>query len=778
MRPQIFRYVAPHDDIELSKEAVSWKDRWRIVGNPERCWLMKSSGCFSGNSSTRWFFILEDYAWIAELSDSAHGVERNQTMDTSINRRDFIKTGIVAAAVPMIGIAETKADARLGDRPALRMRQVHLDFHTSELIPGIGAEFNKQQWQDALRTGHVNHINVFAKCHHSWSYYPTKIGNTHPNLKFDLLGAQIAASHEIGVFCPIYYTVGWSAHDAETHPEWCVRDKDGTIVASGGLDLNAKPTDVKPHTAWKYLCAAASGSYHANIMRQVEEICHKFPVDGFWFDIYHDHDCHCQFCVARMKQENVDLDDRDAVTRSYISSIKEHMRQVRELVSRFHPNATVYFNSATHPGDTFRFKERLFDLNTQQELEDLPTTWGGYDKLPIEAKYHLGEGSRVVAMSGKFHKSWGEFGGFKSADAIKYEAAAMIANGAACNFGDQLHPCGQMDMETYRNIGEAYAYVDKIEDYGPGGVPYSRLGVWLTLNDEADRGTVNMLLEMHYDFVPANEKNLDRLNTLIIPSQPCLSNAQAAAISEWVKQGGKLLVFESGALDHKKTRFLLDVGAEYLGASEYDCDYTLVKTSFGARVVTTPFLNYSPGLHTKCTTGQPLAVIREPYFSRTYAHYNGHANTPYQLTDSAFPAVVRNGNVVFFAHPLDRLYYANGVRLHRELFKSAIDMAGSEPVLKVTGLPSSGRVSLLHQPTMNRYVAHLLYSPALQRGDCKVIEDFPAISGVTLEIRVAERAAKVRMIPDGETLSFAQENGRVKVAVPKFSMHAAVVLEC
>ena len=153
-------------------------------------------------------------------------------MDTSINRRDFIKAGIVAAAVPIIGIADAKADDRLPDLPALRMRQVHLDFHTSELIPGIGAEFNKQQWQDALRSGHVNHINIFAKCHHSWSYYPTKIGNTHPNLKFDLLGAQIAACHEIDVFCPIYFTVGWSAHDAETHPEWCVREKDGTFAAS------------------------------------------------------------------------------------------------------------------------------------------------------------------------------------------------------------------------------------------------------------------------------------------------------------------------------------------------------------------------------------------------------------------------------------------------------------------------------------------------------------------------------------------------------------------
>jgi hypothetical protein len=199
--------------------------------------------------------------------------------------------------------------------------------------------------------------------------------------------------------------------------------------------------------------------------------------------------------------------------------------------------------------------------------------------------------------------------------------------------------------------------------------------------------------------------------------------------------------------------------------------------AIGANVVSSPFLNYLPELRTKLTTGQTLAVIREPYFSRTYEHYSGHANTPYRLEDSAFPAVVRNGNVVFFAHPLDRLYYANGVRLHREIVKNVIDLLDADPVLNLTGLPSSGRVSFLHQERNNRYVAHLLYSPALQRGDCKVIEDFPTISPITLEARVPERVAKVRLIPDGDALAFTQRDGVIKVAVPAFKMHTGIVLE-
>jgi hypothetical protein len=58
-----------------------------------------------------------------------------------------------------------------------------------------------------------------------------------------------------------------------------------------------------------------------------------------------------------------------------------------------------------------------------------------------------------------------------------------------------------------------------------------------------------------------------------------------------------------------------------------------------------------------------------------------------------------------------------------------------------------------------------------------VIEDFPAINGVTLEVKVPERATKVRVIPDGGTVAFTQEGGVVKVAVPAFAMHTGVVLE-
>lgn len=661
------------------------------------------------------------------------------------------------------------------DRVPLATRQVHLDFHTSEHIPDIGKHFSKKQFQEALQLGRVNQINIFAKGHHSWSYYPTEVGTMHPHLDFDLLGAQIEACHEIGVRCPIYYTVGWSATDAENHPEWCSRHADGSIKINGTFDQPADSDAAKPW-GWKKLCAAASGPYHAHIMAEVEEICARYPVDGFFFDIYNDTACHCDACLQRMATEGVDLADEEAVLRSHTLSIKQHMVELRDLITRHHPRASVFFNSATHVGNSRQFRERLFDLNTQQELEDLPTVWGGYDKLPIEAKFHLGEGSPVLAMSGKFHKMWGEFGGFKHPDAITYEAAAMISHGAACNFGDQLHPGGEMDLGTYGNIGRAYAYVEQIEDYGIGGIPYANLGLWLTLDDAADQGVATMLLEMHYDFVIANLGNLDRLTALVIPSKSCLSPEEADAINAWSDAGGKLLVFGDGAKSTAGDGFALHVGTEYIEPAAYDIDYTVMKTDLGPDLVTTPFLNTTPGLRTQLSDGEALAMIREPYFSRTYRTYSSHLNTPFQLADSAYPAVVRRGNVIFFAHPFDRIYYHHGMRMHRDLFQGAIDLLDPVSVLRVQGLPSAGRVSLLKQADDQRYVAHLLYGPPLQRGDVKVIEDLPPIANITLDVRVPEAITAVTAIPSGESLEFSETDGAVKVDVPTFSMHTGIVL--
>ena len=100
-----------------------------------------------------------------------------------------------------------------------RKRQVHLDFHTNGTLP-VGKNFSKEQFQSALKLGHVNSITVFSKCHHGWSYHPTEANEMHPELDFDLLGAQLEACKEIDVNAPVYISAGFDEKDYLKHPEW------------------------------------------------------------------------------------------------------------------------------------------------------------------------------------------------------------------------------------------------------------------------------------------------------------------------------------------------------------------------------------------------------------------------------------------------------------------------------------------------------------------------------------------------------------------------------
>ena len=658
-----------------------------------------------------------------------------------------------------------------------RSRQVHLDFHTSEHIPGVGSRFSKRQFQEALQLGHVNLINVFAKCHHSWSYYPTQVGRMHPTLTLDLLGEQIEACHEIGVRAPIYYTVGWSATDAEDHPEWCVRNRDGTI-ATVNWPPDAAPDDPRPYTSWKYMCP--TGDYLALMLAQSEEICQRYPADGLWYDIVNTYPvCFCENCHRGMREEGIDLDDQDAVLGYSARKWKHFQRECTRVVTSYHSDAVLYFNGTTKlHGPNRNIHYRMYEHNTQHDLEDLPTTWGGYDKLPLRARWFQTTGTPIVAMSGKFTTSWGEFGGFKHADAIRYEAAAMVAFGAACNFGDQLHPLGEMDLGTYRNIGAAYEYVAQIEDYGIGAEPASNLGLWTTGAEADDEGVARMLLEIQRDFVVVGqETDLSSVDAIILTGAPCLTEVQAMKLTAFAAHGGGLLVLGESGLDCADQHFVLDVGATYLGPGRFDVDYTVVGDALAEGLVASPFLNYEPALRVRpAGDAKVLAAIHEPYFSRTFATYCSHRNTPHRAEPAEHPGALGRGNIVFLPHRLGRMYSAHGARVHRDLLRNALRLVCPEPTLSVE-MPSAGRVSLLRQAVQRRYVAHLLYAPAMPRGECQVIEDLVPLYDIPLALRVPERIARAYLVPGSQELAVERSDGVVSTVVPKVECHQAVVFE-
>ena len=97
------------------------------------------------------------------------------------------------------------------------------------------------------------------------------------------------------------------------------------------------------------------------------------------------------------------------------------------------------------------------------EIEALPTGGWGYTFFPVNIRFARNFGLPVVGMTGRFHKSWADFGGMKPRAALMYECAQMLAHGAGCSVGDQMHPDGTIDKAVYQLIGSVYQYVEKCE---------------------------------------------------------------------------------------------------------------------------------------------------------------------------------------------------------------------------------------------------------------------------------------------------------------------------
>ena len=379
---------------------------------------------------------------------------------------------------------------------------------------------------------------------------------------------------------------------------------------------------------------------------------------------------------------------------------------------------------------------------------------------------------------------WGEFGGFKHPDAIRYEAAAMVAYGASCSFGDQLHPSGAMDLDTYRNIGVGYGYVRKIEANGLGAAPLTNLAMVAGMGPGRAtdalahaEGVASMLLEAQRDFdVVEPGDDLSRFQTVILPGSRFLTVESAAPLSDYVRRGGSLLVLGESALDREADTLLFDIGGEYLGPAQYKEDYLALGPTLGKGLVRSPFLNYAAALRVKPASGRSLAAIHEPHFDRTYGHYCSHQNTPNRLEPADHAGALRKGRIVFLAHALGKMYHEHGARLHRDVFINALDLLYTQPLLR-TDMPSAGRATLVTQPRRKRHVVHLLYAPPLKRGRCLVIEDTPPLFDVPVAVRIPETIRAVRLPLTGESLPFRMVEGVLETVVPQVRAHQMLVLE-
>lgn len=639
----------------------------------------------------------------------------------------------------------------------LSPRQIHLDFHTSENIDGIGADFDPQEFARTAKDASVSSMTVFARCHHGWLYYDSQRfpDIVHPHLaRRNLMLEQVRALHAEGIKAPVYITVQWDYHAATTHPEWLIRHADGSHEGSPFTEPGF----------YQSLCVNTGYyDYLEGITGEVMDILGD-ELDGLFFDIVGIRPCLCASCRAEMKQRSIDAADADAVQAFAKFTIDRFKHRMTEFVRARSAKCSIFYN-AGHIGPCTRDSE---DAYTHFELESLPSGSWGYLHFPVTARYARKLGKDCMGMTGKFHTSWADFHSLKNQAALEFEAFRMLSYGFACSIGDQLEPCGRINKATYRLIGKVYGPFAAREQWARPSVPLTEVALMTPETDmyehrmpESVMGATQLLEELAVQFdILDSSMSLDGYKLAILPDDFTIDEAFADKLSAFVAAGGKVIACGRGGMLPDGT-YPACFGAKPLGENELYPDFIVPEGALTAGLdEDAEYVIYMQGMRIAPEGGNAAMWARAPYFARKGDKFCSHLYTPSAHGDK-YPCAVINGGVLTFGHPLMQQYRANAPAWVKAIVRNAIDMLLPDRLVRHDG-PSTMTVSLLDQPDKERTCAHVLtYIPVRKSATIDIVEERTVVNDVTLTLNIPRKFIRARLVPEGIALTV--EDGKVRI---------------
>lgn len=674
----------------------------------------------------------------------------------------------------------------------LRFRQIHLDFHTSECIDGIGAQFDPKEFADMLEKARVNSITCFARCHHGWIYYDTEVNpeRRHPHLRTNLLKAQIEACHARDIRVPVYTSVQWDHYTADHHPEWLALDEKGCVSSFLGTS---------PFEAGFYRDICLNSPYVETFLKpHVQEILNSFQPDGLFFDIVRPIPCACRFCRAKMEAYGLDPSDLHARQEFGLQTVNQFMQDMTQFVRQINPNCTTFYN-AGHIGTRHR---PIAEAYTHFEIESLPSGGWGYVHFPLTMRYARTLGKECLGQTGKFHTSWGDFHSFKNIEALQYECYRMLALGAKCSIGDQLHPAGRIDPQVYELVGSVFREVEKKEPWCQHARPVAEIGV-LTPEEfsgaeigglpPALMGITRMLEASAHQFdILDSASDLSGYKVIILPDKIPVGTSLASKLQTYLDAGGALIAsFESGmnADASEFARQVLGVrlksegpralNGELARGKYYPCaDYAeyILPGQLGKGLAQTEYALYIRGMDVETLPGsEVLANKALSYFDRTYKHFCSHRQTP-SSGQLGGPAVIKHRRAIYFTNPIFTEYNTVAPRWEKQLFLNALDLLLPEPLVRHNG-PTTLLITINEQAAENRWIIHLLhYIPERRSQEIDTIEDVIPLHDLCISIKLPGVKAVI-CVPEQKPLEYKQKDGRIEFVLPQLVGHQMVTLD-
>lgn len=633
------------------------------------------------------------------------------------------------------------------------------DNHTQMENPDVGKNFDPEYFTDEIKKCGVDCLTFHARCNVGMAYYNTKMGIRHPSLSYDLFGRLAECCHKKDIALVAYLNGGISTMEAVWHRDWTVLSMPGT----GCFGQNT------PYA----MTMCYNSPFRAHIISMIREIASGYPVEGFFIDCVATNTCVCPTCVAQMKECGFDWSDRGQVEEFSRQSALRFCDEIAAAVREIIPDPMLYFNGPVFGSVT--------DSDTFFDCECLPTAGWGYEHLPTMAHYmrNIKPDTQILNMTGRFY-DWGDFGGLRTAESLKFDLFYGLAHGMRPNIGGHFHPRGDKDQAVFDRIREVYHELQKYDEWysdakNPADIaivyPQDQISLWLK---NPVRSAVRMLeeLKMQFDIVLADrDKTWDHYKLLILPENVEITKHMIERIRSHIVRGGAFFACGRNAAE----KFSMELGIEYLGDSGLDPVYFQMNGEFNMGLDDMYLSLYAPAAKARLTDARGASRLVKPYYNTGWnGSYAICYTPPQEQTD--MPFITRNTNCIWCSGDLFSGYMQHASLHLRDIVRNIIGILLEKPLLKVENLPAFVRLILAEQE--KRLNIHLTAYVPEKRHDAFVVED--PIAVVNGRIRVLTSGRKVKRVyfaPDYREVDFSTEGDYTAIVLPLFAGFALVSIE-
>lgn len=654
----------------------------------------------------------------------------------------------------------------------MKFRQMHMDFHNPAYVENIGKDFDKAKFQKFLKKSRVNAVTLFGRCMYGYCYYYSEVFERHPHLERDLLRGEIEACNEIGVETAIYLSAGFDQNLLMQHPDWA-------LVS----EMHREPTLEHVSSSVLLICLN-NEEYMSKLLAQIDEVIRLFPTNKrIFLDIVNIWPCVCDRCRASMEKEGLDCTDPEDVRAFAKKIFDSYLKRVGERAAQSGCKIEIFHNSGHIPKGNYNF----LNVNSHFEMESLPTGGWGYDHFPLSAKYVQNLGKEYLGMTGRFHRTWGEFGGYKHPDALVYETSLNLALGAKCSIGDHMNYNGTIEENVARMVEKSYRIVEKKEKWCDDVENIADIALLsaeaeynlshpdaeiASARSESDIGCFRLLKEGKYLFtVIDSEMDFSPYRAIIVPDGIRLRDKTVKKLKEFSARGGKIIAFGDSVLQDGD--FVLDFGArggEMLPPKNYFTNLfdipSLAKTEF---LMTEPCY--------RIEAERPLAYLNDIWYDRAKGKSGSTFHMP-PKKQFVSPFICEGADGIYVAGNLCRDYFANGSLAVAETFFYLCDKVLGKKTLQ-TDLPTAAVVTMQHSKKLGCDVLHLLYAPVIREGNgLGVIRELLPLLHTRVCLRLKKKPASMRRVPSGSEMPFsAEKEGEdwvVRFTVSRFTCHLMI----